>query len=207
MTINIVKKVVIFITLAILIVLVAGCSTSKIAAPTTTLAPTTTTESVSLGMAEYRSFWNADTDTKTICDLVNKHGATWAADIVVEKLTNVSSAELAAFYNEECVPVTTTSGAEPVFTPDMFTIEMTVKEMGCDDIGGFYTLVPVLTVPETWVEGSYEGLITYELTGGEFPEIHSVEIIGSKYDADEVLDYGNTCDVVWTAKVTSVTIK
>ena len=162
-------------------------------------------------MAKYRSFWENDPEfakkfAKKTCDMVNEYDATWAANIMIESFPDISSTELAAFYNEKCAPVTTNEGAEPVFTPDMFTIKMTVKEMGCDDIGGFYTLVPVLTVPEKWLEGTYEGLITYELTGGEFPEIHSVEIIGSKVSASEVLDYGDTCDVVWQAKVTGVTI-
>lgn len=101
------------------------------------------------------------------------------------------------------VAQTTTTVPEHVFGPDNVSIKMVTKEMGCDDIGGFYTLWPELTIygePKA-------ATITFKMTGGDFPEIHTLELDATGvYHAKNILDYSKSCDVVFQAEVIGFTL-
>jgi uncharacterized protein YceK len=145
---NIIKKIIMLTVLVIVVVFIAGCSTTTTSTPTTTTeAPTTTTE----------------------------------------------------------VPTTTITVPERVWGPADVSVKMITKEMGCDDMGGFYTLFPELTIYSDFPAKAAS--ITFTMTGGDFPEIHTLELkADGSYKYSDILDYADTCDVVFQAEVTAVII-
>lgn len=101
--------------------------------------------------------------------------------------------------------VTTTTMPEHVWGPADVSIKMITKEMGCDDIGGFYTLWPELTIALDFPAKA--ATITFTMTGGDYPEIHTIELeANGVYHAKELSDYANSCDVMFQAEVTALTI-
>lgn len=100
---------------------------------------------------------------------------------------------------------TTTTMPEHIWGPADVSIKMITKEMGCDDIGGFYTLWPELTIALDFPAEA--ATITFTMTGGDFPEIHTIELeANGVYHAKELSDYADSCDVVFQAEVTALTI-
>lgn len=106
---------------------------------------------------------------------------------------------------ETTTTITTTTITERVWGPADVSIKMITKEMGCDNIGGFYTLHPELTVATDF---PYEAAsITFTMTGGDFPEIYTLEVkADGSYKTSDIYDYADSCDVVFQAEVTAVTL-
>lgn len=101
---------------------------------------------------------------------------------------------------------TTTTTPKRVWGPADVSIKMITKEMGCDDIGGFYTLWPELTIALDFPAEA--ATITFTMTGGDYPEVHTLELeANGVYHAKDIYDYADTCDVVFQAEVTALTIR